>query len=138
MKHRRVGKKLSRNTNQRRTLFKGLIRQLIDKHEITTTLTKAKVVKRLTDKLYHQAKKGSLSHRRRVLSFLNDKRLTHKLFDELSPATKRTSGFTQVLRVGQRRGDNAMMAKIKILDLPVKPEPKTAAAKKTKTKKPAK
>ena len=102
MRHRKKGKKLSRNIKQRKALFKDLIKGLILNEQIKTTEAKAKAVRGLVDKLMTKAKLGSLSSRRQVLSFLPDKKAVHKLFDELAPRTKkRTSGFTRVTRIGK-------------------------------------
>ncbi|MFC1627111.1 50S ribosomal protein L17 [Patescibacteria group bacterium] len=133
MKHRKKGKKLGRDIKQRKALFKNLIRSLINQEEIKTTQAKAKAIKRLMDKLMTKAKKGSLSARRQVLSFLPDQKAVHKLFDVLAPRTKtRTSGFTRVIRLGQRKGDNTMMAKIEFVDQKVEESKEKASAKKSK------
>lgn len=117
MRHRKKGKKLGRNIKQRQALFKGLIQSLIVNEQIKTTEAKAKAIKGLTDKLITQAKKGSLSARRQVLSFLPDKKAVHKLFDVIAPRTKdRTSGFTRFVRLGRRRGDNAQMTRVEFVD----------------------
>ncbi len=125
MRHRKKGKKLSRNIKQRKALFKDLIKGLILNEQIKTTEAKAKAVRGLVDKLMTKAKLGSLSSRRQVLSFLPDKKAVHKLFDELAPRTKkRTSGFTRVTRIGKRRGDNTMMARVELVDKPAPTKPK--------------
>jgi len=134
MRHRVKGKKLSRSIHQRQALFKSLIQSLIVNEQIKTTKAKAKVVKRLIDKLIVQAKKGSLSHRRQTLAFLANKPAVHKLFDDIALRVKtRTSGFTRLIAIGKRRGDNALMVKLELVDKPI------AKSKKADTKdKPAK
>jgi len=133
MRHRKKGKKLGRNIKQRQALFKGLIQNLIVNEQIKTTEAKAKAVKGLTDKLITQAKKGSLSARRQVLSFLPDKKAVHKLFDVIAPRTKeRTSGFTRFVRLGRRRGDNTQMARIEFVDKQTPETTKTKPASKKK------
>lgn len=129
MRHRKAGKKLGRNTNQRKALFRGLIQSLIIHEEIKTTLTKAKAVKGLVDKLMTKAKKGTLHARRQVLAFLPDKKAANKLVDEIAPRfkiKKRTSGFTRFVRIGKRRGDDAMIVKMEFTE---KPAPKTEVKK---------
>ncbi|AKM79705.1 MAG: 50S ribosomal protein L17 [Candidatus Beckwithbacteria bacterium GW2011_GWB1_47_15] len=117
MRHRKKGLKLGRNTKKRQALFKGLARSLILKEAILTTEAKAKAVKGLVDKLISRAQKGSLSSRRQLLAFLPDKTAVHKLFDDIAPRTKkRLSGFTRLIRVGRRVGDNAMMARLELVD----------------------
>ena len=141
MKHRKKGRKLNRNIKQRQALFKDLIKGLILHEQIKTTETKAKTIKGLVDKLITKAKKGSLSHRRQVLSFLTDKKAVHKLFDVIAPRTKkRTSGFTRMVRLGQRRGDNTMMAQLEFVDkqTPTRSNLKQEASTKSKPDKSAK
>src|SRR3990170_3319741 len=113
MRHRKAGRKLGRNTNQRQALIRGLV-----------------------DKLITKAKAGSLSARRRVLAFLPDKKAVNKLFDDIAGRNKtRFSGFTTLVRLGRRRGDNAMMAKLVLLDLPANASPNAMqAGKKPKQK----
>lgn len=119
MRHRKKGRKLNRNIKQRQALFKDLIKGLILNEQIKTTEAKAKTIKRLIDKLMTKAKKGSLSQRRQVLAFLTDKKAVHKLFDVLAPRTKkRTSGFTRLVRLQRRRGDNTLMARVEFVDKP--------------------
>jgi len=128
MRHRKKGKKLSRNIKQRQALFKGLIQSLIINEQIKTTEAKAKAIKGLMDNLITKAKKGSLSTRRQVMAFLPNKKAVHKLFDVIAPRTKdRTSGFTRFIRLGRRRGDNALIAKVEFVD---KEAPKEKASKK--------
>ncbi len=113
MRHRKKMKKLNRNTKQRKALFKNLIRALVIHEEIKTTLPKAKAVKRLVDKLVTRAKAGSLHARRQIMAFLPDKKAVNKLFDEITLRfKKRSSGFTRFVRLGKRRGDDAMMVKL--------------------------
>ncbi len=146
MRHRKKGKKLNRNIKRRQALFKDLIKNLIIHEQINTTEAKAKAIKGIMDKLMTQAKAGSLSARRQVLAFITDKKVVHKLFDELAPRTKkRVSGFTKMIRTGQRRGDNTMMAKIEFVDsksngseLRRSSEPKTVKSKTKKQSKPKK
>ena len=136
MRHRKAGRKLGRNTNQRQALIKGLIRSLILNERLNTTEAKAKTIRGLVDKLITKAKAGSLSARRRVLAFLPDKKAVNKLFDDIAGRNKtRVSGFTTLVRLGRRRGDNAMMAKLEIIDKKLEPKPKKASAKKTPAKK---
>lgn len=117
MRHRVFGRKLGRTSNERRALFRSLIRALILQEQLTTTVAKAKAIKPLVDKLFTLAKSGSLSGRRRVMAKLADRQAADKLCQELSArSAKRTSGFTRIRRVGQRLGDNSLMAQIELVD----------------------
>ena len=117
MRHRKKGKKLNRNTAQRKALFKGLIQALIVHEEIKTTQAKAKAIKGLTGKLITKAKKGSLHVRRQLLAFLQNKKAVSKLMDEIAPRfMKRQGGFTRIVTLGKRRGDDVMMVKLELVE----------------------
>lgn len=129
MRHRLAGRKLGRNTHERRSLFRNLISSLILKERIKTSLAKAKTIKPLVDKLMTQAKKNTLAARRRVLAVLYDRQTVDKLFKELAPRTgKRFSGFTRIRRLGRRLGDNSLMAQMEWVDQKIEKK----AEKKTK------
>lgn len=133
MRHRVAGKKLSRSRSHRKALFKNLLSALILHGEIKTTESKAKAVRRLLDRLVTKGKSGTLHARRLVAAFLNNKKAVNKLVDEIAPRFKdRPGGFTRIIRLKRRRGDDAMMVKLELVD---KPEPKKEEDKK-KTKKP--
>lgn len=135
MRHQLKGKKLNRNTKQRKALFKNLINALIVHGQIKTTINKAKAVKKLADKLMIKAKQGTVHSRRQILAFLGDKKAASKLIEEITPGNaKRTSGFTRLIRLAKRRGDDAMMVRLELVD---KPALKKAQAKKDKVQKPA-
>ena len=119
MKHRRAGRKLNRDINQRKALFKNLIAALILKGKVQTTEAKAKAIRGLVDKLISKAKQGSLTARRLIAAFLMDKKAVNKLVDEVAPKLKqRQSGFTSMKRIKRRRGDNAVVVEVEILDQP--------------------
>ena len=128
MRHRVAGKKLNRDIKHRKALFKNLINALIIHEEIQTTESKAKAIKGLTDKLISRGKKGTLYSRRLIAAFLQDKKVVNKIVDELGPRFKdRASGFTRIIRLGKRRGDDAMIVKIELVE-------KAQEEKETKTK----
>lgn len=117
MRHRRAGRKLSRNTNERKSLFRNLIRSLVMREKIETTVAKAKAIKPLVDKLMTKAKQGTLAARRLTLASLPDRAAVDKLFNDLAKrSAKRNSGFTRIRRLALRRGDNTMMAIIELVD----------------------
>lgn len=133
MKHRKKGRKLNRNTKQRKALFRNLIGGLITHGEIKTTEAKAKAIKRLTDKLVSKAKKGSLHVRRQIMAFLPDKEVANRLVDVVAPLfSDRNSGFTRIVRIGRRRGDSAKIVKLELVKKPKKKEPKSQRAKEPK------
>ena len=129
-RHRVKGRKLGRNTNQRKALFKSLLNSLIMHEEVKTTQTKAKAVQQLFDKLVTKAKPSTVHARRLLHAFLGDKNSVNKLVDELTKRFgKRNSGFTRVTKLGLRRGDNAPIVKLELVDKPT-PEPKDKKATK--------
>lgn len=112
------GRKLSRNTQSRKALFRSLISAIIQYGEITTTKAKAKAVVRDIDKLMTLVSKNTVASRRSVLAKLaNDKKTTDKLFfDYIEFTKKRKSGFTRIISLPARKGDAAEMAKIEWVD----------------------
>lgn len=117
MRHRRAGRKLNRNINQRKALFKNLISALILRGKIRTTEAKARAIRRLVDKLIARAKQGTVAARRLIAAFLPDKRVVNKLVDEVALNLKqRPSGFTALTRLERRRGDNAVIVEVELLD----------------------
>lgn len=130
MKHRKKGKKLGRSTGHRKALFRNLIGSLIIKGEIKTTEAKAKAIKRLVDRLIGKAKAGSLHVRRQIMAFLPNKKAANKLVDVVAPIFKnRTSGFTRIIKLGWRQGDNAPMAKIELVEKEAKVKNERVAKK---------
>lgn len=114
MRHRVYGKKLGRNKNERTALFKNLVGALILHGSIETTESKAKAIKGLVDRIISQAK--SKDTQRLVSQFLTQKNIQEKLFKEVIPFLKgRNSGYTSVIRVGQRLGDNAMKVRMSLI-----------------------
>ncbi|MBQ3474438.1 50S ribosomal protein L17 [Candidatus Saccharibacteria bacterium] len=140
-RHGYKGRKFGRETDQRRALTRGLMCSLIKEQSITTTLARAKEIRRETEKLITRAKKGGLFNRRLIIARLNDLETATLLIDEIAPQIKRDSGYLRIERAGFRRGDNAEMGTISFVDeisFEKKEEPKKPATKKPATKKEAK
>lgn len=131
MRHRIAGWKLNRDIKHRKALMKNLINALVIHEEIQTTEAKAKAIKGIIDKLVSKGKRGSIQARRMIAAFLQDKQAVNKIVDDLGPRfADRVSGFTRIIRLGQRRGDAAQIVKIELVQK-AKPEkaPKTPAEK---------
>ena len=127
MRHQVKGKKLSRDFSQRKALFKNLINALVIHGEIKTTESKAKAIRGLVDKLITKGKRGTFQARRLIGAFLQNKNAVNKIVDELAPTLKnRPGGFTKIVRLGPRRGDDAMMVKLELVE---KPQPKEKVKK---------
>ena len=111
-RHGYKGRKFGRKTDQRRALQRGLI-----KHQsITTTLARAKEMRRDTEKLITIAKKGGLANRRLLIARLDDIKSADLLMDVIAPQIKRDSGYLRIERAGFRKGDNAEMGTISFVD----------------------
>ena len=127
---------MARSRSHRKALFKNLLSALILHGEITTTESKAKATQRLFDKLVTKSKPGTLHSRRMVDAFLNDRKTVNKLVDEITTNfKKRNSGFTRIIRLGKRKGDDAMMAKLELVEKPAVKEGKLKKRKKKKSEK---
>ena len=115
-RHGYKGRKFGRETDQRRALQRGLMRALIEHQSITTTLARAKEIRRGTEKLVTIAKKGGLANRRLLISRLDDIKTADLLVDVIAPQIKRDSGYLRIERAGFRKGDNTEMATISFVD----------------------
>ena len=115
-RHGYKGRKFGRETDQRLALCRALMCSLIKYQTITTTLARAKEIRRMTEKLVTIAKKGGLSNRRLVISRLNDVETANLLVDVIAPQIKRDSGYLRIEHAGYRKGDNAEMGTISFVD----------------------
>ena len=139
-RHGYKGRKFGRETDQRLALTRGLMCSLIKYQSITTTLARAKEIRRGTEKLITLAKKGDLASRRLVIARLNDLEAATLLMDKIAPRMTRNSGYLRIERAGFRRGDNAEMGTISFVDEfsfdePVKEESVKKTTKKVASKK---
>ena len=118
MRHRKGYRKLGRNTNQRKALLKGLAVSLFEHGRITTTVPRAKELRRYAEKLITIAKRQDAFAHRLVFSRLQNKDITKKLLNEYGPLYQdRNGGYTRILKRGRRLGDGAEMAFIELVDL---------------------
>lgn len=115
-RHSYKGRKFGRETDQRLALTRGLMCSLIRYQSITTTLARAKEIRRMTEKLITMAKKGGLHNRRLIIARLNDLEAATLLVDVIAPQIKRDSGYLRIERAGFRRGDNSEMGTISFVD----------------------
>ena len=117
MKHRVVGRRLDRTTEHRTAMFRNLVTSLIRHERITTTTPKAKELKRFADKIITLAKRATPHARRIANRDVRDVEALNKLFGPLADRFKtRPGGYTRLVRVGRRAGDNAELAMIELLD----------------------
>lgn len=115
-RHGYKGRKFGRETDQRRALVRGLMCSLIKNASITTTLARAKEIRRQTEKLITLARKGGLANRRLIISRLDNLEAATLLVDVVAPQVKRDSGYLRIEHAGYRRGDNAEMGTISFVD----------------------
>ncbi len=117
MKHRIVGRRLDRTTEHRTAMLKNMATSLFRHEKITTTTPKAKELKRYSERLITLAKKGSPHARRQAHVEIRDVEVLNKLFGTLGPRfASRSGGYTRLVRVGRRAGDNAEMAVVELVE----------------------
>ncbi len=117
MKHRVVGRRLDRTTEHRTAMLRNLVTSLLDHERIKTTAPKAKELKRFADKIITLGKKGTAHARRTAAVEIHDTAVLEKLFGDVAERFKsRPGGYTRIIRVGNRAGDNAEMALIELVD----------------------
>lgn len=133
MRHRNIGRQLSRSSSHRKATLKNLTSALFRHEIIRTTLPKAKELRRVAEPMITMAKTDSLARRRMIFSRLRDRDMVTKLFNDLGPRFKaRPGGYLRILKCGFRPGDNAPMALVELMDRPADggadSKPKTHAA----------
>ena len=117
MRHKKLGRRFSRDVGHRQAMFSNMVAALIKDEQIVTTLPKAKDLKRVMDKYITLAKRGDLNSRRLAASRMRDEDMVKKLFDVLGPRYKdRAGGYTRVLKAGFRYGDASPRAVIELVD----------------------
>ena len=135
MRHLVKGKRLRRNTAQRRALLRSLVTSFLEKERVRTTLAKAKATRPVAEKMITLAKKDTLHTRRLALRVIYKKPVVKKLFDDIGPRfSERPGGYTRIVKIGPRAGDGADMAILELLGSEFKKKDK----KKKKKEKPKK
>lgn len=131
MRHRHGLRKLNRTSAHRLAMFRNMTNSLLSHEAIRTTLPKAKELRRVVEPMITLGKNPTVANRRLAFNRLRDRDMVTKLFDELGPRyAKRNGGYLRILKFGFRKGDNAPMALIELLDRPEpKDESKAAEAK---------
>lgn len=108
-------RKLGRTTAHRKAMLRGMVTYLLENGSIETTLTRAKEVRSLTEKMITLGKDNTLASRRAALAFITKEDVVKKLFDQIAPEYADVNGgYTQIYKLGPRRGDAAEMALIKL------------------------
>ena len=117
MRHRKTGRRLGRTSSHRKSMYRNMASSLIEHESISTTLPKAKELRKTLEPLFTLAKEDGGSQRRRAFDLLRDKQAVGKLFNELGPRFKdRPGGYLRILRKGIRNGATAPMAIVLLVD----------------------
>ncbi len=117
MRHRKAGRRFGRTTSNRKAMVRNMVTSLLDHERIVTTTPKAKEIRKVADKMITLAKRGDLHARRQALSFIQDKTVVAKLFNELGPEyMERAGGYTRIIQTGNRLGDCAPMAILELVN----------------------
>ena len=110
-------RKLGRTSDHRRAMLRAMVTYLLENGRIETTVTRAKEVRSMTEKMITTAKTDDLHSKRQVLAYVTKEDVVKKLFDEIAPKYEgRNGGYTRIVRIGPRRGDAAEMAIISLID----------------------
>ena len=110
-------RKLGRPTDQRNAMLRNLVTSLLENGRVETTISRAKEMRCMAEKMITLGKDNTLASRRAALSYITKKSVVYKLFEEIAPKyAERNGGYTRIIKVGPRRGDAAEMAIIELVD----------------------
>ncbi len=124
MRHRLGLRKLNRTSSHRLAMLRNMTVSLLRHEVIKTTLPKAKELRRVAEPILTLGKNPSLANRRLAFARLRDREIVTKLFDELGPRyAARNGGYSRILKFGFRKGDNAPMALVELMDRPAEAQP---------------
>ena len=117
MRHKKIGRRLGRDSSHRKAMFRNMAVSLIEHESISTTLPKAKELRRTLEPLITLAKEDNVSKRRLAFNKIRNKAAVGKLFNEIGPRFKdRPGGYLRILKKGSRPGDSAPMALVQLTD----------------------
>jgi large subunit ribosomal protein L17 len=132
MRHNNAGRRLGRKTSHRIAMFRNMLTSFLDKEKITTTDAKAKELRSIAEKMITLGKRGDLHAMRQSAAYIRDKKVVTKLFTTIAPRYKeRPGGYTRIVKLGIRLGDNAPLSMIELVEeqMELKPVAKSAAKK---------
>jgi large subunit ribosomal protein L17 len=113
----RRGQRFGGDAAHQKAMFGNLVASLVAAEAIVTTEAKAKALRPIAEKMITKAKKGGVHNQRQVVAFIRDKDMANKLFAEIGPRfSERSGGYTRILKLGPRPGDNAPMARIELVE----------------------
>lgn len=109
-------RKLGRTSDHRRAMLRGMVTYLLEKGKIETTVTRAKEVRAIAEKMITTGKQNTLHSKRQIYSYITKESVAKKVFDEISPKyAEKNGGYTRIIKIGPRRGDAAEMAIIELV-----------------------
>ena len=127
MRHNKSGRRLGRNSSHRSAMMRNMVTSLIEHEKVTTTDSRAKELRKIAEKMITLGKRGDLNARRQALQVIRDRKIVGKLFEMVAPRYKdRPGGYTRIIKLGNRLGDNAPQSIIELVE-----EEFTAKPKKT-------
>jgi large subunit ribosomal protein L17 len=139
MRHNASGRKLGRKTGHRLAMFRNQLASLVAQERIVTTISKAKELRPLAERIVTQGKRGTVHARRLVGRWVSNRDLIKKLFDEIAPRfSTRSGGYLRIVKLGSRQGDGAEMAILEFVDFQRKAKAVVPAADDAKGKKSSK
>jgi len=116
MRHQKEGRKLGRTASHRKALLRNMVSSLLEFEKIETTDAKAKELRKVADKMITWGKRGDLHARRLSLRVISSTKIVQKLFNDIAPRFKeRQGGYTRIVKVGRRKGDNAPLSIIELI-----------------------
>jgi large subunit ribosomal protein L17 len=125
MRHQVRGNRLNRSADHKRAMLRNMVTSLFAHERIETTITKAKEARRYAERMITFAKRGDLGARRQAARFVNDPKVLQKLFAEIGPRyADRPGGYTRVMRTTIRKGDDAQLAILELVEQDFTPKPK--------------
>ena len=117
MRHNKAGRRLGRTTSHRVAMFRNMVTSLFAHERVTTTDAKAKELRSVAEKMITLGKRGDLHAVRQAASYIRDKKVVTKLFETIAPRYKeRNGGYTRIVKLGSRLGDNASMSIIELVE----------------------
>lgn len=129
MRHNKSGRRLGRNSSHRSAMMRNMVTSLLEHEKITTTDCRAKELRKLADKMITLGKRGDLHARRQALQVMRDSKVVAKLFERLAPRYQdRPGGYTRIIKLGNRLGDNASQSIIELVEESFTPRPRSEAA----------
>lgn len=130
MRHNKIGRRLGRAPSHRQHMMRNMVNSFFEYEKLTTTVTRAKELRRLVERMITIAKRGDLNSRRQALKVIHDRKLVAKLFEMIAPRyQERAGGYTRIIRLNPRLGDNAPMAIIELVEEEFTPKQKKDAPK---------